>query len=258
MKNSGHPPLISCIVPVFNGARYIKQALESIWEQTYQPLEIIVVDDGSTDDTKHIVQAIDRPVRYVSQNRMGPAAARNRGIAMSQGEFLAFLDSDDLWHSGKLSKQFAKFSSNPEIDACVTFVNHFVEIDSRRKEIRYQGKQRLYDVPGYITQTLLAKRTTFEKVGNFDQTLNYGDANEWFLRVADSGLRVELLPEVLVYRRLHGENHSRQGVSAGLDEHLRIIKASLDRRRDLHGGIPQPYPFPTSHIMKAVHQGENP
>jgi glycosyltransferase involved in cell wall biosynthesis len=117
--------LVSCIVPVFNGERYIQQALESIHQQTYRPLEIIVVDDGSTDNTKEVVRNLGICVQYIEQGNLGPAAARNLGINLAKGDFVALLDSDDLWHQEKLTKQMARFQAKQELDVCITHINHF-------------------------------------------------------------------------------------------------------------------------------------
>jgi len=249
-------PLVSCIVPVFNGEQYVQQALESIHSQTYWPLEIIVVDDGSTDNTKAVVKNLEFFVQYLQQANRGPAAARNRGISLAKGDFVAFLDSDDLWHRDKLAKQMARFQAKPEVEVCVTHVSHFADSEMERKDIQYQGQRRLDNIPGYVTQTLLTRRTTFEKVGIFDPNLRHGDANDWFVRVADYGLCVELLQEVLVFRRLHATNFSSQGVSNSLDEHLKIIKDSLDRRRQLNWGSPRLYQFPTSCLRNNTIQNE--
>ena len=240
--------LVSCIVPVFNGERYIQQALESIHQQTYRPLEIILVDDGSTDNTIGVVKRLEFSVQYIEQDNMGPAAARNLGINLAKGDFVAFLDSDDLWHQEKLSKQMTRFQDDPDLDICITHLSHFEDSEQGRKDIVYQGQRRLHNIPGYVTQTLLSRRNTFEKVGFFDPNLRHGDANDWFVRVADYGLCVELLQEALVFRRLHATNFSAQGVSKSLDEHLKIIKNSLDRRRQLNGGSPRLYQFPTSSL----------
>src|ERR687893_681850 len=98
-------PLVSCIVPVFNGERYLQAALDSIFAQTYRSLEVLVVDDGSTDNTAAIVGSYGDRVRYLQQDNHGPSAARNRGIEAATCEFIAFLDADDLWHAEKLERQ---------------------------------------------------------------------------------------------------------------------------------------------------------
>ena len=110
MKNS----LISCIVPVYNGERYLGEALDSILAQTYRPLEIIVVDDGSTDGTAEVVAIYGDQVRYLKQVNGGPAATRNLGLSSSNGEFVAFLDQDDLCHPEKLERLMERFKTRPE------------------------------------------------------------------------------------------------------------------------------------------------
>src|SRR5438093_12571348 len=103
--------MISCVVPVFNGERYLAEALESILEQSYRPLEIIVADDGSTDGTRAVVAHYGTQVRYLWQPNSGPAAARNLGLSAARGEFVAFLDADELGHPEKLERQMARFAA---------------------------------------------------------------------------------------------------------------------------------------------------
>src|SRR5688572_13312922 len=100
-------PLISCVVPVFNGERYLSETLESIFAQSYRPLEVIVADDGSTDRTPDTVAGYGDRIRYLKQENAGASAARNLGLEAARGEFIAFLDADDLWHAEKLQRQMA-------------------------------------------------------------------------------------------------------------------------------------------------------
>ncbi len=236
-------PLISCIVPVYNGERYLKEALDSILAQTYRPLEIIVADDGSTDGTASVVANYGNRVRCLWQPNAGPAAARNRGLSLVQGEFVAFLDADDLWHPGKLERQIARFQARPGLDLCVTYVQNFWIPELQEEAERFRNHRLAKPVPGYVAQTLLARRALFESLGQFNTGLMHGDAKEWFLRAAEAGAVMEILSDVLVYRRLHRDNFSRD-VSRSLEDHLRIIKASLDRRR--RGSVDfRAYDFPT-------------
>src|SRR5690242_4967891 len=98
-----HGPTVTCIVPVFNGERYLGEALDSIFAQGHQPLEVLVVDDGSTDGSAAVAKSYGDRVRYFFQPNAGPAAARNLGLEAARGEFIAFLDADDLWHRDKLA-----------------------------------------------------------------------------------------------------------------------------------------------------------
>ena len=228
-------PLVSCIVPVFNGARYLRDALDSIFAQTYRPLEIIVADDGSTDNTTAVVASYGHRVRYLRQRNQGPAAARNLGIRTATGEFVAFLDADDLWHPDKLKRQLARFHARPELGYCVTYVQNFWAQELQAESERYQGHRISRPLPGYVTQTLLARRVLFERIGFFEPALRHGDGTEWFLRVARQNTEMELLPDVLTFRRLHAANQSRLLASDSRDEFLRIVKMSLDHRRSPKG-----------------------
>ena len=223
--------LISCIVPTFNGERYLRETLDSITAQSYRPLEIIVADDGSTDSTKKISASYGDRVRYLRQPNRGPAAARNLGLAAAQGALIAFLDQDDLWHPDKLTRQFACFAPRPELEACVTHVRLFWDASLQLEEKQFRGHRSTANLPGYITGTLLARRHLFETVGLFDTSLRYGDAMGWFLRAMDHGVTIELLPDVLLYHRMHQSNLSRLEGRNSRDEFLDILKASLDRKR---------------------------
>jgi len=226
-------PLISCIIPVFNGERFLRETLDSILAQGYRPLEIIVADDGSTDGTAEAVAFYGEQVRYLRQANQGPAAARNFGLGAAHGEFIAFIDQDDLWHPEKLTRQLARFEVRPELDISVTHVRLFWADDLRREEEKFRGHRITRDLPGYITGTLLGRRALFERVGPFDVRLRYGDAMGWFLRAGEHGAIIELLPDVLLYHRIHRSNLSRREGDKSRSEFLHILKASLDRRRRL-------------------------
>jgi len=223
--------LISCIVPVFNGERYLREALASIFAQTYRQLEIIVADDGSTDNTAAVAGSYFDCVRYLKQNNQGPSAARNLGIRAAMGEFIAFLDADDLWHAEKLERQITRFRARPELDYCVTYSQNFWVSELQAEAEKYRDHRVARPVPGYVTQTLFARRAVFNSVGPFNITLAHGDSMEWFLRAAEHGATMEILPDVLTYRRLHAENRSRLKASASRQEFLQILKSSLDPRR---------------------------
>jgi glycosyltransferase involved in cell wall biosynthesis len=224
-------PLISCVVPGFNSERYISEALESILKQTYRPIEVIVADDGSSDATAAVAASYGERVRYVTQVTSGPAATRNLGLYAATGLFVAFLDADDLWHPEKLARQFARFEARPEIDYCVTHAQMFWTSEVAHEAERYKDHARAHPLPGYATTTLLTRRSTFDKVGDFNTALWFGDATEWFIRAAEQGLNMELLPDVLTYHRMHTANLTRRQSDESKAEFLSIIKSSLDRRR---------------------------
>jgi glycosyltransferase involved in cell wall biosynthesis len=223
--------MISCIVPVYNGERYLREALDSILAQTYRPVEIIVVDDGSTDGTSALVADCGDQVRYLFQPNAGTAAACNLGLERAQGDFMAFLAADDLWHPEKLMPQISRFEVRPNLDLCVSYVQNFWIPELREEAERFHNHRISESLPGYVPQALLAPRAVFKAVGDFNGALRHADATNSFLRGADHGAIIELLPEVLVYRRLHQSNLSRQMASTSRGEYLQLVKATLDRRR---------------------------
>lgn len=223
--------LVSCIVPVFNGERYLSEALDSILTQTYAPVELIVVDDGSTDGTAAVLAAYSERVRALWQPNAGPAAAHNRGLRAAQGEFVAFLDADDLWHREKLARQMARFEARPELDACVSQVQNFWVPELAEEAERYRHHRITRPLPGYCSGTLLARRALFEKLGPFDAGLEHAAAVRWFLRAIEHGAVIELIPEALLSRRLHERNRSRVLGVHSRDEYLQLVKGHLDRQR---------------------------
>src|SRR4030095_14834564 len=223
--------LVSCIVPVYNGERYLGAALDSILAQTYRPIQVIVADDGSTDGTASVAASYADVVHYVGQRNRGPAAARNLGLTAAAGEFIAFLDADDLWHPDKLTRQMARLAADPQLDYCVTHVVNFWEDEVREEAKLIQEHPRSGAVPGYVTGTLLARSRLFEAIGGFDQQLAHGDATEWFLRTRAAGARGELLQDVLALRRMHGTNRGRKRAARSGEEFLDLLKKHLDRKR---------------------------
>jgi glycosyltransferase involved in cell wall biosynthesis len=225
------PILISSIVPVYNGENYLAEAIESILKQDYEPSEIIVVDDGSTDGTGAVAARYGKRLRYFRQDNAGPAAARNLGINAATGDFIAFLDADDLWHSEKLSRQMSRFEARPELDYCVGHVQNFWIPELKEEEKRFRGHRISKPLPGYVTGTLMARRRLFDSVGLFNTAIVHADDTDWFLRAEDRGGTMELLPDVLLYRRLHTGNLSRLKAPSSRDQYLTVLKSALDRRR---------------------------
>jgi glycosyltransferase involved in cell wall biosynthesis len=223
--------LISCIVPVFNGERFLQEALDSILAQTYAPLEVVVVDDGSTDGTAAVLAKYDESVRVFRKANAGPAAARNTGIAAARGEFIAFLDSDDIWHAEKLARQMSRFEVRPDLSACITHIQNFFMPELSEEEKQLRRHPRSQPIAGYSSVTLLARRTLFDAVGLFDETLKHGDDTDWFLRARAAGAAIDVLPEVLVSRRLHAHNRSRQWAGRSQLEYLKLLKTFVDSQR---------------------------
>lgn len=220
---------ISVIIPACNAEKYLTQALQSVINQTLQPLEIIVVDDGSTDDTQAVTKEARSSIRYVRQINQGAGPARNAGVQMAQGSLIAFLDADDIWEPDKLAKQMAVLEGNPQLAAVFGYVSQFIspDIDERIAEkIACPAKPMAGIHPG----TMLIKKDVFEKVGPFSAAYSSGEFLEWFGRAKELGLHYQMLPDILMQRRIHGSNSvlTNQNNAA---EYMKIIKAALDRRR---------------------------
>ena len=229
MEASG--ALISCIVPVFNGERFLKEALDNIFKQSYRPLEVIVVDDGSSDGTKAIATSYGDKVRYLWQTNAGPWVARNLGIRSTNGEFVAFLDADDLWHSEKLARHMAQFQERPELDVSVCMIQNFWVPELLEEERKFRDDRRSKPIPGYSCPGIVVRRSQFKNVGFFDKDLRHAAATDWFLRASRKGTVVELLPETLVFRRIHQLNRSRVHASNSRDEYLELLQTHLKERR---------------------------
>jgi glycosyltransferase involved in cell wall biosynthesis len=222
-------PLVSCIVPAFNAERFLADALASIAAQAHPRTETIVVDDGSTDATAEVLHTWADRVRVLTQRNSGAASARNAGIHVASGEFVAFLDADDLWRPEKIERQLLRFAQRPELGVCVARVATFHDGAALEMSLRRPATGSV--LPAYAASTLMARRALFDRVGSFDASLRHADDTEWFLRARALGVQMESIDEVLVDRRLHSANMSLTQSVDSLEEYLRVIKAHLDRRR---------------------------
>jgi glycosyltransferase involved in cell wall biosynthesis len=221
--------MISVVIPVFNGAAYIGQAIESVLVQTLAPEEVVVVDDGSSDSTAQVVEQYAPGVLYRWQANQGPGAARNLGIRKSKGELLAFLDSDDLWLPEKLRLQKAAFDDDPELDLVFCQMSQFRETGPDEAALSDEAAQ-----PSPLISCMLARRAAFERVGPLRPDLK-AEFVDWYLRAREAGLRMRTLDVLLVKRRLHSANFTLLNKDMPR-EYLHLLKASLDRRRTKAGG----------------------
>jgi glycosyltransferase involved in cell wall biosynthesis len=229
-------PMLSVIIPAYNGAVFLAEAVESVYQQNYHPLEIIIVDDGSTDDTARIAANFKGDVRYVYQAHSGrPAAGRNRGIKESVGEIIGFLDQDDLWPANKLALQISPLLNDLSLDVILghTQMMQLTSTVAGKREFEASSKPVDY----MLLSSALFKRPVFEKVGFFDESLAYfGDDLDWFIRAREQGISVRQLDEVTLFWRIHETNTSHtqpiRDHARGYDRALtEVIKKSLDRRR---------------------------
>jgi glycosyltransferase involved in cell wall biosynthesis len=225
--------LVSVVIPAHNSRRYIVPALESILAQQHRPLEILVVDDGSTDLTAQIVRGYAPEVRLIEQEQRGHPAARNAGVRAATGEFLGFLDHDDLWSPGKLERQMASFHHNPALDLVFGHIQNFFTPEMTPEECRRVAVP-LQPLPGLLQGAMLARRRSFDRVGLFSEERGTGDFLDWYGRAMLARMNTEMLPETLVYRRIHANNYQRTHKHERR-EYLRAVKDLLDRRRGISG-----------------------
>ncbi len=224
-------PLVSVIIPVYNCAQFISQALDSVLNQPYRPIEIIVVDDGSTDNSRAVIKRyLNAPITYFYQSNQGISNARNRGASLSSGDYLAFIDSDDVWTQTKLTLQMAVFHNNKIVDMVFGHVIQFYDLGnnfSSEDELPIDNEGQ----PGYLPGTMLIKRDTFFQVGLFDTEYRVGEYIDWYIRAIEIGLTEIMLPEVVLKRRIHESNIGIRARNCQTD-YLRILKAKLDRRTE--------------------------
>jgi glycosyltransferase involved in cell wall biosynthesis len=213
-------PEVSVIIPTYNSAKYLTDAVDSVLRQTHRDFEVLVIDDGSTDDTPAVIGRYGNLVRYIRQPNSGVAAARNRGIDESLGRYVAFLDADDTWHRDKLKAQITALRKNPGYLACYTA---FTVVSQDLRPLHVIRNKRVYNtledlllrgnVIGSIC-TVLYDRSIFDVVGGFDASLS--QCADWDMWVRIAGLTEFLYLDLpLATYRQHDTNMSRD---AGLLE----------------------------------------
>lgn len=221
-------PLVSVIIPVYNGERYLDEAIGSVLAQTYQPIEIIVIDDGSTDGSADVAKRCST-VRYCVQENQGIGAARNHGVDLARGTCVAFLDADDVWTQDKLAYQMEALQNDPTVDVVFGYAKEFQSVGSAQ-EVRDARISDVKAVPGHIPSAMLVTKQAFHRAGPFESKWRVGEFADWYLHAMEKGLRMTMLPNLVVWRRVHGGNNGvRQREAFG--DYVRILKASLDRRR---------------------------
>ena len=224
-------PLVSVIIPVCNGSRYLRPALESVFAQSYRNFEVIVVDDGSVDDSGVIAQSFPE-VHYIHQTNQGVAAARNHAIEVARGEYFAFLDQDDLWTADKLKLQIEYLLSHREVGYTLTHQKFFLEPGATLPA--WFRKELLDSVhTGWVLGTLVVRRTVFETVGNFATGYSAANDSDWFFRAKAAGIPMAVVPELLLLKRIHEANDSGRAKEI-LSELLKVVRSSLDRQRSIH------------------------
>lgn len=218
--------LISVVIPVFNGERFLAAAIESVLAQDHEPMEVIVVDDGSTDSSAAIAQRYQ--VRLLRGPNRGRSVARNAGVEAANGDLLGFCDADDLWMSTRVSRQVAHLQANPEDDVVTCWMEVFLEPGIERPAWLKGSlaEQRLAQMPS----GMLIRRKAWDRVGPFDPSFEVGEDGDWLMRAKDLGIRLGEVHEVLFRYRIHDSNsmHLRGVHRANL---FRALQASIERKK---------------------------
>jgi glycosyltransferase involved in cell wall biosynthesis len=226
-------PLVSVIMPVFDGEAFLAEAIDSILSQSYRAFELIVVNDGSTDGSADIVEGFlsgSGKVRCVCQENAGVSAARNRGIEACSGDLIAFLDQDDRWYENALKTHVTFHEQHPEVG--YTLAQQVCFLDGMTEPPGWFRLQKL-DVPhpGYLPGTLVVKRSLFDQIGLFDIRYPISSDADWFARARDSKAPMSILPETLLQRRIHAGNQSRHSRKIQ-GELTQLLHASIQRKRE--------------------------
>jgi glycosyltransferase involved in cell wall biosynthesis len=221
---------VSVILPVYNGALYLAGAMRSVLTQSTRPDEIIVVDDGSTDDSAAVVSSLSAaslvPIHYIHQANQGPAAARNAGLAAAGGDYIAFQDADDRWLPDKLAVQVSLLQCHVNAQAVIGYTQLIFEPDSHHASANFVGR------PGLIMllQASLFRRTLFDQVGGFDPALHGDEDIEWFLRALEQSIEIVVHPEIVVTYRRHAANLTGSLQRSQL-QLVTALRRALARRR---------------------------
>ena len=199
-------PFISVIVVTYNRAHYIRDALDSIKRQTFKDYEIIVVDDGSTDNTKEVLASYGG-IRYIYQEHGEISKARNTAVRAAKGKWIATLDSDDLWKEEKLQKQVDYLLAHPDCRIVYTAYRNFTDIPENKLDERQ--KELLQTVGKWCLPSALIDIKLFDEIGLYDETLTWGEDTDWMFRLKFARVDMEhRIDEVLYLRRVHKSNVS--------------------------------------------------
>jgi glycosyltransferase involved in cell wall biosynthesis len=221
MKNVNKiKPQVSVIIPTYNRGWIIKEAIDSVLAQDYTEFELIVVDDGSTDHTPDVLDLYRNVIKVFSQKNKGVSAARNRGIAEASGKFIAFLDSDDLWLSQKLSVQIEYFNQTPDALICQTeevWIRNGIRVNPRKRHKKPSGMifKPSLELCLVSPSAVMIQRSLLDSVGKFDETLPACEDYDLWLRIS-CRFPVHLIDESLIIKR--GGHDDQLSSRAGLDK----------------------------------------
>jgi uncharacterized protein (DUF1919 family) len=237
--------LVSVIIPVYNGVNFLTQAVNHVLEQNYRPLEIIVIDDGSTDNTAAIAAQLKDKIRYFHQKNSGPASARNFGIQQAEGNVIAFLDVDDLWSVNKLELQVSFLANHPETDIVQGMIVKQV-IETNQLNINDYSILETSLPYHYINLgSAIYRKSVFWEVGLFDETMRFSEDVDWFVRAWEQRIQKSVIDDITLYYRIHEDNMTK-GKDLIESGFIRVHKKHLDRLRQSNRDLkPFPEGFPS-------------
>lgn len=222
-------PAVSVVVPCYNAAPYLAEALASIAAQGVPGVEVIVVDDGSTDGSAAVAERGGHAVRVVRQANQGISAARNRGLALARAPLVAFLDADDVWTPGSLSARLDMLERDAELGCAAGLVEQFVSPDVPDAE-RARLAVPLAPSRGRVAGALVVRRAVFDRVGTFDARWQMGETIDWVARTDAAGVRTTHVEAVVLRRRVHRANSVHHADRLRAD-YLQVLRAAITRRR---------------------------
>jgi glycosyltransferase involved in cell wall biosynthesis len=221
---------VSVVIPTYDRPAYLAEAIDSVLCQQGADLEVLVADNGNMRETEQVAARFDDRVHYLHLPSPGIGLARNAGVAASTGEFIAFLDDDDLWTADKLLRQLKALEEQPSLDAVFGHMRQFLcpKVDLAELETVKHLEGQV--IPAPLATSILMRRSAWERVGPFDTSLQIGVDVDWYSRICDSKIATLMLPDVLYLRRIHKTNtnfthsHEKNG-------RLLMLKRIIDRRR---------------------------
>lgn len=225
---------LSVVVPVFNGEAFIAEAVGSVRGQGHAPTEILVVDDGSTDRTAEVVRSLaGDDLRYIWQENAGPSAARNRGIRMSRGEVIGFIDADDLWPPSKLAEQLPHLAPGSGADVVLGLMRCFRQVPLG------EGREFSDDLFCFVMGCGLYRRGVFDRVGLLDESMRLGEDSDWFNRIREAGVPIKVLETAGILYRRH-EGGVTRDIRRARRGFVQAVHRSLARRRRMGEGERRP------------------
>ncbi|MCC5907090.1 MAG: glycosyltransferase family 2 protein [Balneolaceae bacterium] len=222
---------ISVIIPFYNTEKYLEQAIESVLRQSFKPIELILVNDGSTDQSENIAKKFEQETILLNQENKGAAAARNKGLKSAKGLYIAFLDADDYWKPNTLEYLLGKLLEDESLGMVFGRMNEFISPElGENSGLKY--RKDVHIKQGYMVGSALFHREVFDEVGLFDETLRAAEFIDWFGRAKDSGIQYETISQVVLYRRLHKKNQGREKQNH-FKAYTKVLRAALARKKGL-------------------------